>query len=321
MRLRLKWQDTNVNPHTVTIYRSDTLPTSNPTGPGVVTLTEGETQWDDTTVVRGNVYWYTYKVSNGKEDLYSVPLRVTALPRTGPGPQTLIDGDLELGYYGTVTQAEMFGYKDLHTLLNAGTMNSDPQPLRWEKFARNGKTLFITPDRVTQGVSWLQLYAKGLVYGVAGPGPVTPLPQAAVEQYTVIAKGIDRFIVRLPTGFDDRNNPTRVTPADLVLSNVNLQRRYGELADLFYSLLNVIPACVRFTRKPPHAALSTNGWTVSTGRTWTQEIDPVAKTSVTNIAATTEALMGTGNPDVLTSSNGWRPVLELIEQTDLEVML
>lgn len=317
MRLRLKWNDTNVNPHTVTIYRSDTAPLSNPTGPGLVTLTAGETQWDDTTVVRGNTYWYTLKVSNGTTDIYTAPLKLTALPRTGPGPQTLIDGDLDLGYYGPCTQTELFSHAAFYKLFTpGGSVNTDVNPTIWYKFARNGKTLFVPQIPIATGVNWNLLYNAGLIYGTDDTGVqnggLTPVNQRRIAQV-----GIDRFIVRCPTGFDDRTNPNRITPAGVAPSDSAPFRRYSELSDLFLCMLNNFHSCQRFARTAPYFASTAGGWNSSSGVPITQEIDPTAKTVtlINSIQPAISTLPATVS--ALTSTGAWRPVLELIDELDV----
>lgn len=329
MRVRLRWTDQNTVPHSTKIYRSDTEPTSNPTGQPLVTLTNGETVWDDTTVVRGNTYWYTFVVTNGSYTAVSVPVQVTASPRTGPGAQELIWGDQDWGWYGTLAETALISNTRLHAQLYApfGAANVVSNQV-WHKMIRNGKTLFVPRMAVATSVVWRVLYQKGLIFGVDGPGPQNG-GYPDVNQMTTIQIGGDEFIVRLPTGFDDTNNPTRVLPAGLTTTNAGEYRKNSELADLIWAGINLMPD----TRTKAGngiglwAAPSQTGLYSSTPGFWplTQEIDPVAKNMmVPSSFASNSDLTPFNNSSSLgiatgNGNCGWYPILELIET--LEVVL
>lgn len=322
MRLRLKWKDINVGTRTVEIYRTDTQPTPTPTGSPVATLTNGETQWDDTTVVRGQSYWYTLKVIKGSDSAWGVPRQLIALPNTGPGPQELAYGDLDLGVYGPlnaidfITSAKLAGAFGLPT---PGTAYDTG----WTKFSRNGKTLFV--PRVAQAISvaWLTLYDKGLIFGVAGPGPQNGGRPDKDQLATITIAGSD-FIVRLPTGFDDRNNPTRVVPADVVTTpnNAGLYRKYSEMADLIMGPITLFPDFKRLPCGTP-ATYQVGQSGLNAGfsgyRTMIQEINPAGVNQPRTNGVTTEATMSTSiffGLGAGAGSDGWLPVLELVDSVE-----
>lgn len=317
MRLRLKWKDINVGTRTVQIYRTDTKPTPYPTGEPVATLANGETQWDDTTVVRGQSYWYTLKVTKGSDSAWSVPTLLIALPNTGPGPQELSYGDLDLGIYGAVNAADFITSAKL---AGAFGLAASEQDTSWRKFSRNGKTLFAPLTAQCPTTSWLNLYDKGLVFGVAGPGPQNGGRPDKDQLTTITIAGSD-FIVRLPTGFDDRNNPTRVVPADVVTTpnNAGLYRKYSEMADLLMGPINLFPDFKRLPCGTPWAyAASSSGLTsrYSGYVAMVQEINPAGANQVRNISIATEATMYSGSVYNLNSSAGWFPILELIDSVE-----
>jgi hypothetical protein len=85
---------------------------------------------------------------------------------TGPGPQTLIGGDLQAGFYGETTPEELISYGTLSTLvgLSAGTLQHDAESA-WLKFSLDGSPLYVMKKPGRHSVSWDQLHAAGLVFG------------------------------------------------------------------------------------------------------------------------------------------------------------
>lgn len=326
MRVRLRWTDDNPVPHSTKIYRSNTEPTSNPTGEPLVTLTNGETVWDDTTVVRGATYWYTFVVTNDTYTVYSVPVQVVANPRTGAGPQEVVWGDQDWGCYGTIDETALITNARLFSLWSIGG-NVNPTANVWNKMIRNGKTLFVPRRAVSYNTSWNNLYVRGLVHGVAGPGPQNG-GQTNKEQRTVIQIGADEYIVRLPTGFDDTNNPTRVLPAGLTASNAGPYRKNSEMADLIWSWINLMPVDRTKAMNGYNGmwiAPNSSGLysTASGSQPICQEIDPVAKNTYTanGFSSNSDMLpfvnstaIGLGNGS---NSSGWWPILELIETVEV----
>lgn len=98
-------------------------------------------------------------------------------PESGPGNKRLKFGTPDLGYFGEVSAAELFDGYELANWPEVEVVGTDYQMngLVWLKFVRNGKFLFIAKQPVKYVVSWNNLYACGLVYGVRGgglyPGP------------------------------------------------------------------------------------------------------------------------------------------------------
>lgn len=85
---------------------------------------------------------------------------------TGPGPKTLIAGDLDLGFYGDLPTAELFpGMVGFPTL---GTIISPAE--RWFKFSLQGHTIFVA-DRSTHNIGVTPSTSNsGNYYGTAGYG-------------------------------------------------------------------------------------------------------------------------------------------------------
>lgn len=328
MRVRLKWNDVNIGPHTTAIYRSDTQPSGQmPTGSPLVTLSNGEKQWDDTTAVRGNTYWYTFVTSNGVQTVPSIPVQVIALPRTGPGPQTLMCGDLDMGLYSNnVSPEQLISNVRLRGLMGVGGNVNSAENI-WAKFARKGKTLFVPRRAVAYGVSWSQLYSLGLMFGVDNNGPQNG-GNTPVNQKKIVSIGQDDFIVRCMTYVDDTNNPTRVLPAGVAINAIGPYRKNSEFNDMVMAQHRLFPT--NRSLGLPGTVLNVYG-TYGLGSTGlgfqpiTQEINASNQHMTTSAGFTSNADIvpctnGLLVPVASPSNNyGWWPVLELIEQVEVSV--
>lgn len=115
-------------------------------------------------------------------------------PDSGPGPKVLKFGSTDLGYFGEASSSEMFTLAELRrqTDFTDGTDNA-PLP-SWIKMFYGGKVIYFPTQVLAVPVSWAQLYAKGLVYGVDGPGTFPGTP--AVNQLVYVFKDKFSFKVR-----------------------------------------------------------------------------------------------------------------------------
>jgi len=106
----------------------------------------------------------------------------------GPGPDTLILGDMTAGYYGTVASTEVFSASQLRTALGVttGTIWNDT-PL-WAKFAHNGLIKYIPMAPLAYSLTWQALYLAGAVYP-SGPGNYPPTGQPVTQQGKQVMNG------------------------------------------------------------------------------------------------------------------------------------
>lgn len=316
MQIKLKWVNRNVLPTKTRIYRTTAIVPNDQLGTALVELDGSVTEWVDTTAARGITYYYVFGVVGDGTTYYSQPLKIEAIYNTGPGPTKLVQGDQELGYFGQVASIDFFTAADMQAFSGLDAWQPvTPLPL-WNKWCRNGKILFIPKSPLNVSSAYLAFYEKGLVFGTDDNGPFVPPGAVPTNQRRVITKGANRFIVRFPTGVDDRNNPGRVVPDD---AGPEI-RAFSEIADLFYPSINLcIPPAQRF----PRLLLSTGsdsagiangarnvlaqekyktGWNAGLPITFS---DKVTQSALKQVAF---------SPDV----GGWRPVLELI-QTDFVI--
>lgn len=317
MQLRLKWNNPNQLTNEVSIYRSDTIVPVAELGVALVTLPGTTNEWTDDTVVKDATYYYYWKTFAGNDTVWSAPFKVLVKPYSGPGPETLIYGSLELGYCGDVGWLELFTAAEVGELTGLSLAAQNNSLVQWSKFVRNGKYLFI-PQTTLGATAFNSLYSAGVVFGVDGPGPWKPTGLPDKNQMTVISKGIHKFIVRLPTGADDRNNPTRSVPDNAPVTI----RRYSELSDIIYPIYNTV---VPSQRLPSLIGVSiSSATTPSFPRGATQEsykggflTGLTYSPDSSNIGPALEAL-GT---NTYNNTFSYLPILELIPTQTLEVQL
>lgn len=308
MRIKLKWTNRNSRPVQTKIYRTETIVANDQLGEPLVTLEDGILEWVDTTPVYGKTYYYVFGVVGGFEELYSTPLKIEAIYSTGPGPHVLQSGDQELGYFGYITALDFLTCSELQTLTGMPPQAmAYPLPI-WDKWYRNGKILFVPRSICADSGSWVYFYRNGMVFGTDDDGAWRPATESPVNQMKIITKGFNRFIVRLPTGADDRNNPARFVPDNAPVT----YRKYSETADLHYTTLNqFFPASQRFPRV---SSAATSLAVLSGGRQiiCQEQYKTGCLVGLPSLANTTIQLEALAEYPV-TNARGWKPTLELIQ--------
>lgn len=291
MSIRLNWIDRNTAVDSVAIYR-DIIPLVPATLPAAIaTLTAGETTYDDTTAVRNVLYYYGFTVKRGTDSVFSSVRPVVNMPYTGPGPQELMRGDWEQGYFGDVSTTDMFGAIELQQLVGFGT-TAGLEVFVWHKFAYRGKVLYF-PSQHLSLVSWNMLYGKGLVFGMDSVGP-TGHSNPPVNQMVRVAKGDDQFIVRLPR--------TNLTPL-YVNGPYDYKSEFVQCIGALWGL---------YFQDPVRMLGTLNGlsWT-STANTPCAEFTTGALSgTMAGLNSSPTTFISSGRRD--TAGYAWRPVLEYI---------
>lgn len=222
MKLTLKWTNRNEGEDGTRVYRSDAPmdPEALPTPIG--TVDPGVSEFVDENVVRGEIYYYRFEVFKGDDAALSNEMEVQALPRTGPGPQELIAGDYELGYFGQVTSFDFFTAEELEFMIGYDesinpNSNRDVNAPPWFKFAYKGRILFIPQQGLRYHTTWQELYEQGMVYGTTDIGPAVPAGVTPTVQDKTVTKNGETFSIRLIRGAPERPwNATIVDDADSV---------------------------------------------------------------------------------------------------------
>lgn len=341
MALKLTWKNNNVVANTIKIYRGDAkLDPANLPAP-LVELTNGENEWVDETAAYGKTYFYILAVVTANDFIPTANQQILVADNRGAGSSTLLYGDDNVGYFGTVLAADFLTNLDIIAV--AATVSGLPATLvqaPWHKFVRKGKILYM-PTAPFGQVTYNALYAAGLVYGVKGSGPteanlggLTP-----VDQYRPINFKGQEYIPRLMRGFSDglQNdfqgwNWAADTQPDI--AGIGVVNEYN---DLMFAVTNFVPNCQRtenfyegsmdvYVGTPGYNTQDSNLYTVP-GRVLCQERHPTAATvlarsrrnwiySYSNPSVQHDkAFLQVMNPQAPTQSSVWVPVLELAPAT------
>jgi len=267
MSFTLRWNNPNTLATVVNIYRDtkDISPTALPAP--LVTLSNGETSYRDTTVVAGQTYYYLMTVSANGKTVATASQKYTVAVRRGIGPNTLISGDDRLGYYGAVAAEEQWYGNQLPAGFLAMFPNAyastDRVPVT--KFTRNGKIFYMLTSISPGWATWADLYRNGLVYGTGDNGPAGgngSLPLTL--QDAKIDSQNDTYRMRLVHGlssaaanpvfaFNDAYKDKAHDDTDLTAFN--------EYNDLFYPIVQSVPNKQRVanTNQLGDSYLGTNG--------------------------------------------------------------
>jgi hypothetical protein len=110
-------------------------------------------------------------------------------PWSGPGSKKLVQGTRAVGYFGEVSQTELFDGRLPFSMLTIpyGFINYRVDNV-WLKFMVDGRVYYTPKYPLANGMRWNDLYATGAVFGVRGPGP-TPVPATGpVDQINLMLK-------------------------------------------------------------------------------------------------------------------------------------
>jgi len=313
-RVILRWQDTNNIELGHKIYRSDTpMDIQNMPSP-IATLNPNTTEYTDEAVIEGNFYYYRVSAytTNGEE--FSNEVYTEAIIAIGPGPSTLIAGDMTAGFFGEVPTSELITGDDLATAigLTAGTSQYSTEP--WLKFALDGNIIYVAKKPYRHTVSWQHIYQAGAVYGTGDNG-YNPSGGDILQDTNISVDGFS-LDVTLLKGANTDPTGTDATGYDLAFTHNSEWNR------LMYPIHSGIHTNSNNPSTPsvPYAQWATYSdsdllvhssfgsgsysWTQETPVTSTQRLirGYVGVTRVTRTTATNTS-----------SSLGWRPCLRLAQ--------
>ncbi|QXO10072.1 hypothetical protein pEaSNUABM37_00111 [Erwinia phage pEa_SNUABM_37] len=200
MAITLNWANKNANVTNFKVYRGTTK--SNLVL--LTTLSSSATSYTDNTAQNNTLYYYQVNVVLGASD--EVPGAITphtAFTDTGPGPQTLLAGTMEWGYFGQLTPAEFIPDAQYKALSTTGTAYGTAITL-WCKFAYKGKILFVADNpcrnqTIAPYTFAKSLYNEGVYLGTGDsslPHSLLGVGAAAVPQTKRTTAGSYEFIVR-----------------------------------------------------------------------------------------------------------------------------
>jgi hypothetical protein len=278
-----------------------------------VSENDGETIYDgtipsviDSGLTNGVIYYYrafTYDFDNNfnADTGQQVSGVSSAYDDTSgsPGSKNLIGGDMNAGYFGTVSSSELITGDQLASEIGLSAGASQHSTTNWLKFAYNGKILFTPMKPIRYGLSWDEINTIGAVSGMS----------------TVNIKGLT-YKARLFRGAE--HNPTN-SYNDLDKDSIG-----SEWNDLMYPIHE--HAATSNWTYPEHVGINVQNWGIGFtddallthahyGNGSYSLCQEESDTNTQKIArggqGVSNVYMYHANSD--NSNVGWRPVLELVE--------
>lgn len=306
--IKLAWSNPNAINTITNIYRSiNPIDRANLGAPYKV-LSNGEVSFTDTNVVYGQEYNYAFESVNGADRVVSRVFKFSTLPYTGPGPQELLLGDVEYGYYGKLTPIEFIAADALIAKLGIAASPNSNQNLVWHKYSYKGKILYVPETSISNTVAWNTIYAAGCMYGVEGEGPLG----GGVPQNATVTFDNNSFKVRSPTGL----SPSAVNNGRIAATwdgNNQYDMRFSESDfDLFFM---PITGYFNTDYRLPRVRYSNVGELMVQSAVICQE---TMNTSDANYVARVAGARGNlgkaaSTAKTTTSANRWYPILEWLK--------
>ena len=235
MALKLKWKNPNKGETTIDIYRGDTS-TVDLTTP-MVSLSDGETEWVDSTALFGKTYYYVWAVNGAGDRGVSRPQRIEVNDRKGPGTNLLTHGNEDYGFFGTVPAADFINSSTLLAVAKAAGLPTNIVYPTWYKYSRRGKVLFV-PNQSLGDTNWQTVYNAGFVYGTNDTGPNRA---GEVNQLTTFELNGDLFLVRSPTAFPDNLTFNGLSASYDFDTMPEAKDTYAEYEDLLFPMIYNCP--------------------------------------------------------------------------------
>jgi len=204
MALRLNWENPNQFPTTVEIYRGNAPLDRNALPAPVATLPHGTTTWVDTTAAFDATYYYVFVTKTATDRVVSLNKEITVTEKRGAGPQKILLGNENYGYFGQVSPSSFFNSSDIKAAaLDKTVFNQTNISPTWYKFIRKGKVIYV-PSTDFGLVNWDGLYKAGFIYGTDDAGPIDGHQGlAGVNQMRTVTLDGEEYLIRAMRGWGD----------------------------------------------------------------------------------------------------------------------
>lgn len=238
MPVKINWYNNTQGLEGQNIYRTEgKLDIVNP-GTPLATVGAGVFTYTDETAIQGRYYNYAIGGVKGSDISLSDPIPVLYTSDTGPGPQSIVRGDWDFGYFGRLPIGDLIDATTLRDQLGitativtaAGTAATV-----WHKFAWKGKIVFFPDQYLWSTCAWKTLYDIGAVFGTAEVPAHIKTAFGTVAQNRVVSTGGRNYVFRLPTARDNPTNYAGRVGGDVdqfmssarLLKNYTLAKSYG----------------------------------------------------------------------------------------------
>lgn len=249
MAFTLRWKNENPAGSIVNIYRGTAKINTAALPAPITTLSNGETEWTDETVILNTRYWYLLTVTVNGRTVGSPQKSIVIKNRRGVGgvDQVNYSDTDDLAFLGQLPFEEQMNYDALPAGFRALTGVSGTGTLIMNKFYRQGKVYYMMYNggRFNSAFySWDDIYNAGLVYGVDGFGPDNGRGDlAGVDQSGLFEWQGDTYRMRLMRGLTDGDEPTVMTLDESLRNADHDETEYGrcEYNDFVYPFGDCIP--------------------------------------------------------------------------------
>ncbi|QEM41963.1 hypothetical protein [Pseudomonas phage vB_PaeM_PS119XW] len=315
--INLRWVNPNDASVSIKIYRSATMIDRNNPGTPIAEVNGDVDGYADEGLTYGLIYYYMFESSKDGDVAKSRVFQFHAVPFTGPGPQRLVAGNINYGYYGSLPTVEFISDSELIARCGLSWTAANNAGQRWHKFAWKGRTFYVPEYSIATGtLYWMDLYNAGLVYSKnavpsAVPGVTTPVPQGKRINFA-----LSEFEVSLPSVLVDHDDPNSVSDlsssaatalgnSDPSLSNGTVELFLAGMTSQFYANKTL----ERVNVTGDNEATRVNSKAILTRDTPTTPASAYISRSTSATKASALVPQHTGRTS---SSNIWFPVLELI---------
>jgi len=256
MAITLNWNSRGQTVSAVKIYRS----TGRFDNMSLIANIDGTTtSYQDTSVVANKLYYYKVVLVIGSEEVPGSLQPMVSWTTLGPGPQTLISGTVEWGYFGKLSVAEFFSVTTLSAALTTPanwSVNTTNPITVWRKYAYFGKILYIPDMQLylsssTTSAAINALYGAGMFYGNDIDAKLAPITQAATLQNKRVTKDAYEFKVRAPTANTYVDPTTTYSVADITKFDTNTSELMLMVSITNYASPSAITAMTIFPRVTP----------------------------------------------------------------------
>lgn len=298
MSLKLNWVNPNGAVDSITIYRSQSKidPVNLPEP--LATLPGAATSYTDTTATRNTLYYYVIAVKKGDEVALTNNRALAYMPYVGPGPQSIVRGDYEYGYMGSMPLEDLASAQEFYNLFGFTSGTVTTGSISVFKVIVKCKIYYLPNLNFVNSVNFDALYKLGLVFGMEdfsqhafGQSLITRLGN--VPQKRLFTKGEHQFVVRLPTS---RLNHGVV--------DSNTTEYYGGEWDTIYGPL-LLNREVKYNPLQMADYFNSNEY-ILTSDAHSNNTNAIVRGSTTGDRVTNLAVASNS------STTGWRPFIELV---------
>lgn len=316
MPLVINWKNQNAQSTTVKVYRGDTPlnPANLPESIGSVN--SPSESFLDSTALAGNTYYYIFETISATDRVLTTNQKIQVADRRGAGPNLFQFGDMNYGYYGTITSSDFFTTSQLIAAANNGMVSSmtviKDTPITWFKFSRNGQTLYVPEKPLGSSAGFSTLFSAGLIFGVTSKptGVVVPSIPWVNQNRTITLNG-DTYLIRCMKGYSD--DLTLVVPNNTFVDEKHTL--LNEYNDLVYPIVqNVTPLNQRMPTVPEAITIDTAFVVSGYSSVICQEMADINTAAMRGVAgyATRQKISAHTGGAWNTGAFAWMPVLELI---------